>query len=109
MEARDHSKNGTSPKCLISKGNLIIKLVLFCLTLFVSVEVWGQTSAEIEKIWVDYDVYENNRKGMRIHIKFSVEGMLYKKVHTVKAPDYVGCVKAQGKMQVDDKINGAIF
>jgi len=29
-------------------------------------------SAEFEKIWVDYNVRENGRLGMRIHVKFSV-------------------------------------
>lgn len=28
-------------------------------------------SAEIERIWVDHNVYENGSKGMRIHVKFS--------------------------------------
>jgi len=29
-------------------------------------------SATFDKLWVDYDVTENGRKGMRIHVKFSV-------------------------------------
>jgi hypothetical protein len=31
--------------------------------------------AEFEKIWVDYNVRENGRLGMRIHVKFSVYNM----------------------------------
>ncbi|NJP03673.1 hypothetical protein HC823_00040 [Candidatus Gracilibacteria bacterium] len=58
---------------------MILSLAVSCLTLFVSVEVWGQTSAKIEKVWIDYDVYENYQKGMRIHLKFSVDDMLNKK------------------------------
>jgi len=34
-----------------------------------------QPSAEFEKIWVDYNVRENGRLGMRIHVKFSVYNM----------------------------------
>jgi hypothetical protein len=32
-------------------------------------------SAEFEKIWVDYNVRENGRLGMRIHVKFTVYNM----------------------------------
>jgi hypothetical protein len=32
-------------------------------------------SAKFEKIWVDYNVRENGRLGMRIHVKFSVYNM----------------------------------
>ena len=35
----------------------------------------GKASAELEKIWVDYDVRENGRLGMRIHVRFSVFNM----------------------------------
>lgn len=74
----DYSKKKASLKSQMNMGNLVTKLILLCLTLFVSIGVWGQTSAEIEKVWVDFDVYENNQKGMRIHLKFSVDNMLNK-------------------------------
>ena len=32
-------------------------------------------SATFKNLWVDYDVYENSQKGMRIHAKFSVSKM----------------------------------
>ena len=35
----------------------------------------GKPSAEFEKIWVDYNVREEGRLGMRIHVKFSVYNM----------------------------------
>lgn len=37
----------------------------------------GDTSpkANIESIWVDHNVYQNNYKGMKIHVKFTVENM----------------------------------
>ena len=35
----------------------------------------GKASAEFEKIWVDYNVKENGRLGMRVHVKFSVFNM----------------------------------
>lgn len=35
----------------------------------------GKPSAELEKIWVDYNVREEGRLGMRIHVKFSVYNM----------------------------------
>ncbi|MET0753524.1 MAG: zinc ribbon domain-containing protein [Pyrinomonadaceae bacterium] len=31
--------------------------------------------AEIEKMWVDYNVSEDGKKGMRIHVKFTVHGL----------------------------------
>ena len=35
----------------------------------------NEPDAEFEKIWVDYNVRENGRLGMRIHVKFSVYNM----------------------------------
>lgn len=35
----------------------------------------SQESAEFEKIWVDYNVKENGRLGMRIHVKFKTHNM----------------------------------
>lgn len=35
----------------------------------------GKAGAEFEKIWVDYNVKENGRLGMRVHVKFSVFNM----------------------------------
>jgi len=35
----------------------------------------GKPRAEFEKIWVDYNVREKGRLGMRIHVKFSVYNM----------------------------------
>jgi hypothetical protein len=35
----------------------------------------GKATAEFEKIWVDYNVRENGRLGMRVHVKFSVFNM----------------------------------
>jgi len=32
-------------------------------------------TATFKDLWVDFDVYENSQKGMRIHTKFSVENM----------------------------------
>jgi hypothetical protein len=34
------------------------------------------SSAKIEKVWVEHNMYQNGQKGMRIHIKFSVDNML---------------------------------
>jgi len=33
--------------------------------------------AQIEKVWVNYNVYQNNRKGMRIHVKFRIYNCQY--------------------------------
>lgn len=35
----------------------------------------GNATASIERVWVDYNVTENGRKGMKIHVKFNVNGM----------------------------------
>ena len=32
-------------------------------------------SATVNRVWVDYDVVENKKKGMRIHINFEVVGL----------------------------------
>jgi hypothetical protein len=31
--------------------------------------------ASVEKVWVDYDVTENGKRGMRIHVNFTVRGL----------------------------------
>lgn len=43
----------------------------------VNITQGGYTSpkANIESIWVDHNVYQNNYKGMKIHVKFTVENM----------------------------------
>ena len=35
----------------------------------------SKISATYKDMWVDYDVYEDNKKGMRVHAKFSVTNM----------------------------------
>jgi hypothetical protein len=35
-------------------------------------------TAKVENVWVDHNVIENGTNGMKIHVKFSVEGMLNK-------------------------------
>jgi len=35
----------------------------------------NKITATFKDLWVDFDVYENNQKGMRIHTKFSVSSM----------------------------------
>ena len=35
----------------------------------------NKITATYKDMWVDYDVYENNQKGMKVHAKFSVSGM----------------------------------
>lgn len=34
-----------------------------------------EISATVNRVWVDYDVFENRRKGMRIHVSFEVNGL----------------------------------
>jgi hypothetical protein len=34
-----------------------------------------EISATINRVWVDYDVFEERRKGMRIHVNFEVTGL----------------------------------
>ncbi len=35
----------------------------------------GDAGATVKKVWVDYDVTENGRKGMRVHVNFEVTGL----------------------------------
>lgn len=43
-----------------------------------SVQNSTNITASVEKIWVDHNVFENGVKGMRIHLKFNINGMLNK-------------------------------
>lgn len=49
----------------------------------INITQYGNTtpSAEIERIWVDHSVYQNGVKGMRIHIKFTVDNMNGKTIY----------------------------
>lgn len=35
----------------------------------------GDISATVNRVWIDYNVWENGRKGMRIHVDFEVTGL----------------------------------
>ena len=35
-----------------------------------STSTYSNASATIQKVWVDHNVYQNNQKGMKIHVKF---------------------------------------
>jgi hypothetical protein len=63
-------------KLIYKEGGLIQKLTSYDFEYTKPVENGGipasLASATFDKIWVDYDVAENDRKGMRIHVKFSV-------------------------------------
>jgi len=51
------------------------KIVAVFLLTILSTCIFAQTS-KIERVWVTYDEHENGEKGMRIHVKFTVDGML---------------------------------
>lgn len=54
-------------------------IILASLLSCISIENNAKTvSGKIEKVWVEYNAYEDGEKGMQIHVKFSVVGMLNK-------------------------------
>lgn len=66
-------------KIIYQAGGLISKLTTYDFT-YTKPGASGGTpassaSATFDKMWVDYDVTEDGRKGMRIHVKFSVTSM----------------------------------
>lgn len=59
----------------------LVSLIMFVLTAgFVLAQ-----SAKIEKIWVDHNASENNRSGMRIHVKINVYGLKNQKIEVAAA------------------------
>lgn len=52
-------------------------------TKLINITQSGNTSprAEIERVWVDHSVYQNGVKGMRIHVKFTVDNMNGKTIY----------------------------
>lgn len=36
----------------------------------------GGDNVVFKKVWVDFDVYENNQKGMRVHIEFNINNFV---------------------------------
>ncbi|MDL2223244.1 hypothetical protein LJB98_04000 [Bacteroidales bacterium OttesenSCG-928-M11] len=72
-------KKSRKENLLVTKSMLCKLLFIFCFLFFILGNTSGQsTSGEIEKTWVEFDVYEGGEKGMKIHVKFSAKGMLYK-------------------------------
>lgn len=53
----------------------IFQTSLFLLMLLSSSALKAQYRATYKDMWVDYDVYEDGKKGMRLHFKFSTYGM----------------------------------
>lgn len=49
----------------------------------INITQYGNTSpsAEIKRIWVDHNTYQNGQKGMRIHIRFTVDNMNGKTIY----------------------------
>jgi len=56
-------------------SGLLGLLVLVSLNATVKAQPRNASSAKLDRIWVDYDITEGGRKGMRIHTKFTVYGM----------------------------------
>ena len=59
-----------------------MKKILFCIVILILSKAAFPLSAhaqvpkiEFDKIWVDFDVYENDLKGMSIHLKFVAKNM----------------------------------
>lgn len=56
-----------------------LSMVSLCSSLFLSAKnINSKTSpyATFDKLWIDYDVYENSVRGMKIHVKFTAYEML---------------------------------
>jgi hypothetical protein len=56
-----------------------LSMVSLCSFLFLSANNTNKKAAPyatFDKLWIDYDVYENDVKGMKIHVKFTVYEML---------------------------------
>ena len=55
-----------------------MSMMLLCSSLFLSANNSNKElspSATFDKLWIDYDVFDNNVKGMKIHVKFTAYGM----------------------------------
>lgn len=52
---------------------LVLMGIYFCQTSFAQ-------SADIQDVWVDHNIIQDNKKGMSVHTKFSVRGMQGEKV-----------------------------
>jgi len=78
MEAETILKNGHSLKTRMI-SSLVKQIFLFLVFICFSVNIFGQTtSSKVERIWIDHDVTQNNQRGMIIHVKFTIDGMLNK-------------------------------
>jgi hypothetical protein len=73
---------GMDVKLIYSTGGVISKLTTYYFdytepgsTTATGGSPANKISVTYKDMWVDYDVYDNNQKGMKIHAKFSVSGM----------------------------------
>ena len=53
----------------------ILSLCSFLLLTAKDIEKRSEPSATFDKLWIDYDVYDNGVKGMKIHVKFTAYDM----------------------------------
>ncbi|HEX8368998.1 MAG TPA: hypothetical protein VF604_10700 [Pyrinomonadaceae bacterium] len=56
-------------------SGLLGLLVMVSLSATVNAQPRAASSGKLDRIWIDYDVTEGGKKGMRIHSKFTVYGM----------------------------------
>jgi hypothetical protein len=57
----------------MKRTSCLLILCLFCSATFAGTR--PEPSASFDSIWVDYDITEDNARGMRIHLRFSAYGM----------------------------------
>jgi hypothetical protein len=78
MELKTISKNEVCSKSHKSRGIIFCFSILATLLIGISNIKAQSVSATIEKLWEEYDVFQGSEKGMKIHVKFSVNNMLNK-------------------------------
>lgn len=60
---------------IMKKANLVFLPILFGLIFLMPALAHGAPSASFKRMWIDYDVTEGGKKGMRIHTEFEVYNM----------------------------------
>lgn len=56
------------------------KILFMIVALVIGANVMFAQTASIENVWTDQNAYENNQSGMRIHVKFNVNGLKDKEI-----------------------------
>ncbi len=63
------------PSYLTTLACMMLSLGIIDASPITNKNTWFNSTVDIQQVWTEHNEYENNQKGMRIYVKFSISGM----------------------------------